>query len=59
MRRGGLTDAAPQQQAAFSGTAATQLRAGRVACAATYGTVDVKGASELMQGEGYAYADVR
>ncbi|KAL4435420.1 hypothetical protein ABPG77_006182 [Micractinium sp. CCAP 211/92] len=58
-RRSGLTDAAPQQQAAFSGTAATQLRAGRVACAAAYGNVDVKGASELMQGEGYAYADVR
>lgn len=58
-RSSGLTSVAPQQRAALSGTAAAQLRAGRVACAAAYGNVDVKGANELMQGEGYVYADVR
>ncbi|KAL4419828.1 hypothetical protein ABPG75_006926 [Micractinium tetrahymenae] len=58
-RSGGLAAAAAPQRAAFSGTPAGQLGASGVACAAAYGNVDVKGASNLMQGEGYAYADVR
>lgn len=57
-RTGGAATAAVPQRS-FSGTAAARLRAGRVACAAAYGNVDVKGASELMQAEGYTYADVR